>query len=322
MYVNSPLYISIWLSSIYFSGGYDKPVSLRRILRGVFVGTIILSAVYAFLNDDYRSSRMLIILGALWTGVSLVGSRLVFHFVENRNFRLSTEGGKNLLIVGEKVEALRVKALLNQAQVLKNIIGIVAPHDTLDFETYLGSEEDLIKITHLFNIQEIIFCSKDIPNQRIIAHMQGLGNRIEYRILPEGGSTIIGSSDKNTTGELYASSTHFKIASPTNKRNKRVMDVFICFIILVFIPLIIITLRFNLIILKNIASVLIGKKTWIGYYKNSDKNLPKLKEGVFSPVLEKDILNESALQKLNYFYAKNYDVWLDLTLVWKAWRGC
>ena len=94
LYFNTPLYISIWLSSIYFSGGYDSPVSLRRILRGVFVGTIVLSAVYGFLELALRSSRMLIVLGALWTALSLIAFRLIQYFIKNRNFRLGTEGGK------------------------------------------------------------------------------------------------------------------------------------------------------------------------------------------------------------------------------------
>jgi GT2 family glycosyltransferase len=320
LYVNSPLYIMLWLSSIYFSGGYDKPVSLRRILRGVIVGTVILSAVYGFLNTEFRSSRMLIVLGALWTGLSLVASRLLLHFLENRNFRLGTEGVKNLVIVGEKDEAERVKNLLNQAQISKNLIGIVSPKDNFDTNFYLSPEKDLDKITRLFNVQEIIFCSKDLENQRIMQWMQRLGDGIEYRILPEGGTTIIGSSDKNTTGELYASNVQFKIASPMNKRNKRVLDIFLCFLFIIFSPLIIIALHFNLTIFKSIIPVLFGQKTWVGYHGKDIKNLPKIKESVFSPLNQKDILSESVLQKMNYFYAKDYDVWHDVMIVWKALR--
>ncbi len=321
LYVNSPLYIILWLSSVYFSGGYDKPISLRRILRGVVVGTVILSAVYGFLNTEFRSSRMLIVLGALWTGLSLVVSRLLLHFLENRNFCLGTEGVKNVVIVGEKDEAERVKNLLNQAQITKNFIGIVSPKDNFDTQAYLSSDKDLDKITRLFNVQEIIFCSKDIQNQRIISWMQRLGGGIEYRILPEGGTTIIGSSDKNTTGELYASNVNYKIASPMNRRNKRVLDIFLCVLFLIFSPLIIILLRFNFTIFKNIIPVILGQKTWVGYYDNTDIHLPKIKKSVFSPLVQKDVLSASTLQKMNYFYAKDYDVWHDLGVVFRALRA-
>jgi O-antigen biosynthesis protein len=151
--------------------------------------------------------------------------------------------------------------------------------------------------------------------------MQRLGSGIEYRILPEGGSTIIGSSDKNTTGELYASNVIFKIASPMNRRNKRVLDIFLCFLFLILSPLIVIALRFNFTVFKNIIPVVLGQKTWVGYYENTDIHLPKIKQGVFSPLIQKDILSESTLQKMNYFYAKDYDVWHDVTLVWAALRS-
>ncbi|MCB0641990.1 MAG: glycosyltransferase, partial [Phaeodactylibacter sp.] len=39
---NVPLYILVWLGSVYFSGGYDAPSNLRRLVRGLLFGTLIL----------------------------------------------------------------------------------------------------------------------------------------------------------------------------------------------------------------------------------------------------------------------------------------
>src|SRR5688572_13126803 len=35
-----PLYVLIWIVAIYFSGGYDKPVRLSRVVRGILSGTV------------------------------------------------------------------------------------------------------------------------------------------------------------------------------------------------------------------------------------------------------------------------------------------
>ncbi len=317
LYVNTPLYITIWLSSIYFSGGYDKPTSMRRILRGVLVGTVLLSAVYGFLDMSLRSSRMLIILGAVWTALSILVSRFLIHFIKNKNLRLGTEGVKNLLIVGSLSEVDRVKMLLSQAQVVKNIIGWVSPNAENDDEQNLGNVQDLDKIVDVFKIQEIIFCSQDIQNQLIINWMERLGTAVEYKILPEKSNSIIGSSSKNTSGELYTFETQFKIASPMNRRNKRVFDILICFLTVILSPILIFKLTFFTTIFKNWLSVFIGKKTWIGYSKSLLKGLPNLKEGVFPIFKETELgnLNVKTLEKLNFLYAKDYDVWQDWAIL-------
>ncbi len=313
LYVNTPLYITIWLSSIYFSGGYDKPASMRRILRGVVVGTVVLSAVYGFLDMSLRSSRMLIVLGAVWTALSILVSRFLIHFIKNKNLRLGTEGLKNLLIVGSSSEVDRVKMLLSQAQIVKNIIGWVSPNTVNDDEQNLGSVQDLDKIVDVFKIQEIIFCSQDIDNQIIISWMERLGTTVEYKILPEKSNSIIGSSSKNTSGELYTFETQFKIASPMNRRNKRVFDILICSLTIILSPILIFKFTFFTTIFKNWLSVFIGKKTWIGYSKGNFRLLPEIKESVFPIFKETELgnLNIKTLEKLDFLYAKDYDVWQD-----------
>ncbi|UPT67052.1 MAG: hypothetical protein M0D57_22020 [Sphingobacteriales bacterium JAD_PAG50586_3] len=64
MQVVVPSYIVFWLGGVYYSGGYDKPVHISRIVRGIAVGTLLILVGYALLNEDYRFSRALILLGA------------------------------------------------------------------------------------------------------------------------------------------------------------------------------------------------------------------------------------------------------------------
>jgi GT2 family glycosyltransferase len=319
LYFNVPLYISIWLSSIYFSGGYDKPVSLRRILRGVLVGTIILSAVYGFLDLNLRSSRMLIVLGAMWTGLSILSLRLFQHFLKYQNFRLGTEGVKNLAFIGFKDETDRAKALLNQAQVVKNTIGIISPTYTTDLNIYLGSFENLDDLIKIFKIEELIFCSKDMPYKTIIDKMAHLGTRLDYKILSENTQSIIGSSSKNTSGELYTMDVQFKIASPMNRRNKRLLDVVLSILGLIFSPILIFLIQKPVYFLQNLFQILIGNQTFVGYTEGGIANLPKLKKGLFSTVddFSSKKLDVLTIQRVNFFYAKDYSLWQDVGIVLK-----
>jgi hypothetical protein len=53
-----PVYIAIWLGGILFSGGYKKPVSLYKILRGLLWGTIAILLIYSLVDEDLRFSRV------------------------------------------------------------------------------------------------------------------------------------------------------------------------------------------------------------------------------------------------------------------------
>nr|MDQ3049131.1 glycosyltransferase family 2 protein [Bacteroidota bacterium] len=64
-----PSYILIWMFTVYLSGGYDKPVRLFRILRGILVGTGIILIGYSLLPEAYRFSRALILFGMGWAMV-------------------------------------------------------------------------------------------------------------------------------------------------------------------------------------------------------------------------------------------------------------
>ena len=52
-----PAYTLIWLLMVFWSGGYQKPYSLVKVVRGVFAGTVVISALFAFLPDNLQYSR-------------------------------------------------------------------------------------------------------------------------------------------------------------------------------------------------------------------------------------------------------------------------
>ena len=322
---NMPLYISIWLTTIYFSGGYDSKYNLHRILRGVIIGTIVLAAVYGFLDAPYRTSRMLIILGAVWTAISMVGMRLALHFLEFRNFNISQSKGHNYIIVGSQPESERVQSLMYQAQVWNNFIGTVSAAKNESEQVFIGNEEGLAEIVNIYKVGEIIFCAKDLSNQSIMDWMVKLGSTIDYKIIAPNSNSIIGSSSKNSQGNLYTIDVQYGIASSMSRRNKRVFDVLIALVLTILLPVSLVLIKKPIQFIKNLFNVWIGKKSWIGYAtnNNSGQNLPKIKTGILSPLtpFTNKKYNSSTIDRVNFFYAKDYSVYDDLELIQKLFRG-
>jgi len=328
MAFNVPLYIIIWLTSIYFSGGYDNPRSARRLVRGLAVGTVLLAAVYGFLPMEYRSSRALIVLGAVWGMFSLWGLRILLHFLNHKNLKISEKPRNNMVIVGSAEESARVVGLLHQAQVEQNIIGTISPDADYDHARFLGNIRQLDEVVHIYKIDEIIFCAKDISAQDIMQWMTRLGTTPDYKIVPEKSLSIIGSNSKNTAGDLYTIDIQFRISTPMSQRNKRVIDLFLCAVFALFSPVLIFIIKNKIGFIRNIFAVLFGRKTWVGYAPvlrvetQNFASLPAIRAGVLSPLdaLNINTLNESTVRRLNFIYAKDYTVDNDLEIVWKGVR--
>jgi len=322
LFFNVPLYTIIWLGTVYFSGGYDTKYNLYRIIRGILIGTVLIAAVYGFLDMEYRTSRMLILMGAIWLTATMVSLRLIFHFLEFKNFNISRKKDRNYIIVGSLEESERVQNLIYQAQVRNNFIGTVAPDEVEDWQTFIGSARQLSEIARIYKINEIIFCSKDLTSQAIMDWMTQIGSSLDYKIVPEESLSIIGSSSKNSRGELYTIEVEFKIATSMNQRNKRVFDVIMSLLALITLPIGIFIAKKRFAFVQNIFKVLFNNRSWVGYAPSDSKvyNLPKIKKSVFAPTdaLQLETINTPTIDRLNFFYAKDYSVYDDLEIFMKS----
>jgi GT2 family glycosyltransferase len=320
--INLPMYLVFWLGGIFLSGGYDEKFNLRRLFRGLFVGTICLLATYGLLDLAFRSSRILLLLGAAWAVLATVGLRAILHFIQFKNVKIGRVQNKNLVIVGAAEESARAKSLIFEAGVSVNFIGNVVPHSTdVRTKNTLGDLQNLSEILRIYRATEVIFCSKDVSAQEIIGWMTRLPANIETRILPESSLSIIGSQSKNAPGELYTIDVRFAIASPLARRNKVLSDYAIALLIILLFP-IMIFLENGRRLLKNLFSVIFLQKTWVGYRSANEnvRNLPKIKPAVFAASDGLGLQNPTldTFARLDFLYAKDWIAERDWAVVLKV----
>ncbi|MDF1866356.1 MAG: glycosyltransferase [Saprospiraceae bacterium] len=329
-YFNIPLYTFLWLSAVFFTGGYDDRFNIRRMTRGFVIGTILLAAVYGFLPLDLRPSRAIIAFGAIWALISTTTLRTSIHFFKYGNFNVGRNRIRNLIIVGSKMEAERALGLLQKAEIQKNYIGIVAPKETKNLTDFLGGQPQLEELVQIYKIDEILFCLKDVSAKNVMNWMVKLGNQIEYKTLSEGSQSIIGSSSKDTTGQLYTIETQFNIATQMARRNKRTFDLFLAILLFAFSPILLFFVQNKSGFFNNIFQVLRGRKSWVGYVPSTEKDtqsekLPKTRKGVLSSIDVLDIQDppKETIRRINFWYAKDYALGKDLNIIWKGffWIG-
>jgi GT2 family glycosyltransferase len=317
-----PLYATAWIIMVYFNGGYDKPIRLLRIIRGVLVGTIFILLGYSLLPEYLRFSRALILLGTSWALICFVVTRLLFHILKLKSYSLSSAKTKRIAIIGEEQEFNRVSALLKETRANPGFVGFVSAEiNGVHNPHYIGKINQIDEIIKVHQINEIIFCAKDISSQFIINNMLTLvSSGVDFKIAPPESLSIIGSNNIDTAGDLYMIDVN-SISKSKNRRNKRLLDIGISVLAIFFSPLLLPIQDNKKNYFINCFNVLFGFYSWVGYGKVSDKSLPEIKRSVLSPslLLPPDV-DSNKIKLANLRYAKDYSIEKDLVLIWKCRR--
>lgn len=321
VYFNFPIYVLSWVFCTYLRGGYDQLARHRHLITGVGLGTLVIATFYAFLPQELRFSRMLILLGTLWTVVAMYTTRSLQSWMRAGTIFWSHHPPLQVAIVGEVAESKRVYDLLHQSGIDFKYRGQILPNESEEIgQAILGSVSQIGDLVEMYDINELIFCGKDIPHAVIMKNMQQMGKKLSYKIVPQYSNYIIGSSSKNTAGELYTMQMSFKISNSIRRRNKRVLDIVYTTIFLVLLPVVIFIVKDKIGFLSNMMQTILGKRTWVGYYPHPQNNqLPNLKTAILTPVDKISTTPDiAAIYKMNFFYAKDYSSRLDWQIITKA----
>ena len=316
-----PSYLLVWIISIVYSGGYDKPIRLANYIKGVAIGTGFILIIYALLPKDLQFSRLFILLGAVVIITYYFLSRLILNRLVGGKFNLNDVKSKIFGIVGSPGEVNRVKTILkNSSQRVERVLSI-SPNDQ-KYPDDLGSLSQLDQIIYIHHVDEIIFCAKDTSAESIINWMVAIDNKdVDFKIAQPDSLFLIGSNSIDTAGDLYVFEIN-AIAQPKNRRNKRTFDLIVGCLGMILFPIVFFLYKHPKNLFQNHLQLITGKKTVVGYatgLANEGLKLPKIKFGILTPLDVKTrsllIDKPERLHKMNLIYARDYSVWKDLQLL-------
>ena len=320
-----PVYILIWLISIYYSGGYDKPIKIINHLKGIAIGTLIILVIYSLLPEKYRFSRFLLLIGATYTMIVTTIFRLLLALLNLSWLTIDLNRKKTIAIVGNLKECERIEELIKKTDINTEISGYIGINTELNSNKFIGNANQLDEIISINKIDELIFSGSDLPSQVIINYMLKFSNKnIEFKIAPPESLSIIGSNSIHSAGDLYLLELN-SISKMSNKRNKRLFDVSISICLFILFPVLVFFFKNPGNFLKNIFKVMFGKYSWIGYHPDLDineLNLPNIKKGILSPVdkFKNQNYNNGVINKANFIYVKNYKVFNDFEILFFGFK--
>ncbi len=316
-----PAFTILFLAASYFAGLYDGGYKQSRLNKSTATAILVLLSAYSLLPESLRFSRGILLFGSISAFILMTVVRwilLYWNIIERAG---ESDEINQTIIAGTEEDLNKVSTLLQKAGMHERLLGRIEPGR----ETYqktIGNFVDLKNILRQYPVKEIIFCAGTLSFKQIIEAMPQLPSNLRVKIYSSCTNTLIGSSSKDDPGNYLSSDISFRLSNAVSLRNKTMTDVTVAFIFIASFPLhFMIKLR-PFLFYKNVFSVLLLKKTWVGY-AIPEKKLPPLKPGILSTTglpVNLNTLPDNSLHAADILYAKNFTVLNDVKTIWVNYK--
>ncbi len=324
-----PAIIHIIIGSLI--GVYKKDsLSVLKNFSTIIVSFFILSAItYFFKNLAY--SRAVVI----FTYILLFLVLTFWRAIAKLAFKVGTdkyEVGKKTLIVGLNNYVIQIADKLKSKKTdLHSVAGLIGFSNKdigkkfEDLEV-IGTIENIEKVIKDKQIKEVIFSSQELSyNQMMKIVSKCQDENVEFKLIGNNLDFIVGKTSVSMLDDIPLIQISYNISNSLLRFIKSLFDytlsVLVLFFIYPFIYLITKVSKKQTIFRKfilNVPQVLTGKVSFVGPQKaESNGNLYLGKKGLTGLWFTENA-DERDYEKLNIFYAKNQNVWLDLEILGKT----
>ena len=321
VYATFPVYIGLWLLSLYLNGAYDQPYRPLKVSRGMLIGTVAILAYYGLLPPEYRYSRAIIIFSGVAGTVVLLGLHEILYRVGILKYIPYDKLPRKAVIVADEFGYRQTAGILRQVHYAPELSGRVSIKQ--QEPDALATLPDMKQLLYTAGINEVIFCINGLTYTDVFHQMQHCGREYEYKIHIVGSQSFVGSNSSSTSGDLYTIDRRFNLADFAQARNKRMVDIAAALVFLLLFPFTFFLAAKPGAFLINCFKVLGGSCTWVGYATGvNTHNLPIIKKGIMQPynILAGYEPSHEVKSRINMTYAQHYAPLTDITLLLKNYK--
>lgn len=318
----------------FFAGAYKKDsLSNLRITIALLVGLIFISSLTYFFKQ-FGYSRALILLSYSFSFLCFSSWR-IFAKTVFKIGTLSERAKNNTLIIGkDKFDEQITRRLRSSFTKFFNIIGFISQDQKLvgqKIGSYpvVGSVDNIRKVIEVNKINKVIFLSNELSFNEVFSIISICqGSTVDFMVAGSSQDFLVGKSEVILLDDIPLLKLQYNISSSFIRVIKRLFDFTLCipFLIIVY-PYIFIANKisrrktdFKLFIL-HIPEVLAGKKSFVGPKDSSYLGDLFLGKTGLTGLWYTEQVNhhdKEDIDKLNLFYAKNSNIWLDLEIIGKT----
>ncbi len=326
-----PALFQLLVSSI--SGVYRRNLlSVSKTIVGLVIGLVLISSSTFFLKQ-YAFSRAVVLITYVLVFTFFVSWRVVLKLFFKIGISDTVLKQKTLIVGTGNLARSLYRKIKNSFQVRDNVVGFISRnmkevgYTIEDNVPVLGSTKNISKVIRDLKIEKVIFAPDEIPFSDIfeIVAKEQEGN---VNFLIAGGELdyIVGKSAVTILENISLMEINYNIGSVSHRLNKRLFDIFFSIPVLLFIyPFVFLFSKekgseFSRFVLE-MPKVFIGEKSIVGPKREINNNTFLLgKPGLtgFWYIENISSSDTSEIEKLDFYYAKNQNIWLDLDIVGKT----
>lgn len=316
----------------YLMNSYEvKNLPISRLYLSIFLSFLLTSSLTYFFKD-YAFSRAILLIHYILISFVLpawrVFVKVMFKYPKDSRQSLFEA---NTLIVGTNESAIElINRLKRTYNFYYDVIGLIDKDrkrigEKINDVEIIGSIETLPKIIREKGISEVIFASEFLPYHEVLSIVSANQNQnVHFHLADKNFDFIISKKDVLELNELPLIEIEYNISMPIHRFIKRIFDLVLSFILLFTIyPIAVI--KYLLSNKKNnllyLLRVITGKYSLVGRPIGSKESKIYLgKPGLTGIVQinENKNLTEEDIERLNIYYAKNQNIWLDIEILIKT----
>ena len=324
-----PAFIQVVISSLMQS--YKKEgFSVLRSIMSLIVGLLVITSM-TFFFKQYAFSRAVVLIAF---SLMLVGFSL-WRIIAKTILKIglsSNERKTRTIVVGTNEKAVKLgRKLKSSLTSFHNIIGLIGVSgkeigENIENFRVVGSLQNIKKVIQEKRIDKVIFSSDEISfNQMfsVVSNCQGIN--VEFMVAGSGMDYLVGKSAITMLDDIPLLKVYYNISYLPHKIAKAIFDFTVSSAILLFVyPLIYSYTKLTgktsefINFILNVPKVFTRKLSFVGPEKQNEfEGLYLGKKGITGlwriENIDKNDTEEK--RKLDIFYAKNQNVWLDIEIL-------
>lgn len=313
------------------AGAYrKKTISNLRSALGLFYGMVFLSSLTYFFKQ-FAFSRAVVLISYALAFIAFSFWRIAIKIFFKVGLETDARKSRTLLVGSEKKTEDLASKLRSTFTRLYQVVGLISLSRknigvSVGSFKILGSVDNIKKIISDERIDKVIFSSEDLSfNQMFAVVAECQGENVEFLVAGKELDYLVGKSSVTMLDDITLLKVNYNISSFSRRTTKRFFDFVISTLILFLVyPFIYL---FQKITSKNgkfvqfilgVPKVFISKKSFVGPRDSSYRgDLFVGKVGLTGLWFIEDSpeTDTEEIKKLDIFYAKNQNIWLDLEIM-------
>lgn len=313
-------------------GNYKKDrLSVSSTIIATLISLPILTSL-TFFFKDFAFSRAIVLITYSFLFIVLSLWRIIFKLIFKLGLIEDDLKPKRTIIVGLDDNAIQIgKKIRLKKTDRRSIVGLIGFSsknigEKIESFEVIGTDQNIKRVIKEKNINEVIFSSKELSYNKMMEIVSKCSDEnVEFKIVGSNLDFIVGKTAVTLLDDMPVIELNYNIAQPQHKFIKALLDFSIVVPSLILIyPFIFFKSKlirrhsdFTKFVL-GFPKVFGGTYSLVGPINGGLKNGSFLGKPGLTGYWYIENGNSEELEKLNFYYAKNQNIWLDLEIIAKS----